>query len=216
MDYRFLYDNYTRFYYQYFNYSLQQIPCETTPDAQYSLAKNCKDCEAAYKEWLCATSIPRCEDYSSTDDWLMPRNMGQPFQNGTSISDADLNKRFDPMPNAPTLEGSVAFKQTYGSSLATNSSRNRMIDNLIRPGPYKEVLPCDDLCYSLMQSCPSSLGFGCPFPGKGLELSYGNRSGNHNNSLTCSYLGAYFYTGGVPRDGANIWVFSRWRSVWSC
>lgn len=167
VDYRFLYDNYTRFYYQFFNYSLQQIPCETTPDAQYSLARTCTDCEAAYKEWLCAVSIPRCEDYSNPAPWLMPRNMGQPFPNGSSIPDETLNQPFHPMPRAPNLPGSVAFQQTYGSSIATNQSRNQMIDEMIRPGPYKEVLPCEDLCYSLMQSCPSSLGFMCPFPAWG-------------------------------------------------
>lgn len=204
VDYRFLYDNYTRVYYQYFNYSMQQIPCETTPDAKYSLAKGCDDCRAAYKEWLCAVSIPRCEDYSNPAEYLMPRNMGQPFQNGTSITDDELNKSFNPMHGAPTLEGSIAFQQTYGSSIATNSSRNRMIDMQIKPGPYKEVLPCEDLCYSLMQSCPSTLGFGCPFPGKGLNTSYGNRKGNGNGSITCSYLGAYVYTGSGGRLEAQV------------
>ena len=206
VDFRFLYDNYTRFYYQMFNYSLQQIPCETSRDAQYSLAKNCDDCAAAYKEWLCAVSIPRCEDFSNPASFLMKRNMGQPFQNGTSLPEAMLNEPFWPMPGAPTLDGSVAFSQTYGSSIATNSSRNRMIDSAIRPGPYKEVLPCEDLCYSLVQSCPSSLGFGCPFPGKGLNTSYGNRDGIANGTITCSYLGAYVYVGGVGVVGARVWL----------
>ena len=191
------YDNYTRRYYQNFNYSLQQIPCRTTADAQYSLAKNCSDCAKAYKEWLCAVSIPRCEDFSSTASYLQTRNVGQKFYNGTSLPDAFLHHHYVPMHNAPTLEGTVAYSQTYISSLATNSSRNRKIDDVIRPGPYKEVLPCEDLCYSLVQSCPAALGFGCPFPGKGLEAGYGTRHGNGNGTLTCSYLGAYVYTGGA-------------------
>lgn len=202
VDYRALYDNYTRFYYQYFNYSLQQVPCEAPRDAKYSLAKSCTDCENAYKEWLCAVSIPRCEDYSNQADFLMPRNMGQAFQNGSTIAEEELNAPFWPMPRAPSLEGSVAFQQTYGSSVATNSSRNRMIDEDIHPGPYKEVLPCEDLCYSLMQACPPTLGFGCPFKGKGLNVSYGTRKGNGNGTITCSYLGAYVYTG----DGAGLGV----------
>ena len=211
LDYRFAYDNYTRFHYTMFNYSLQQVACDTSPDAQYSLARNCQNCRDAYKEWLCAVSIPRCEDYSNPAPWLMPRNMGQAFRNGTRLPAAELDAPFIPMPGAPTLDGSVAFAQTYGSSVATNQSRNRMIDETIAPGPYKEVLPCEDLCYSVVQSCPSVLGFGCPFPGKGLNVSYGNRKGNGNGTITCSYLGAYVYTGGaggVGVGGAGLLVLS--------
>ena len=192
-----LYDDYTLKYYQNFNYSLQQIACDTTPDAQYSLAKNCDDCAKAYKEWLCAVSIPRCEDFSNDAHHLQRRNMGQNFTNGTSLPEEVLNHRYVPMDKAPTLDGTVAYSQTHISSFATNSSRNPMIDEKIQPGPYKEVLPCEDLCYSLVQACPAALGFGCPYPGRGLEAGYGTRRGNGNGTLTCSYLGAYVYTGGA-------------------
>lgn len=50
-----------------------------------------------------------------------------------------------------------------------------MIDQIIKPGPWKEVLPCKDLCYNLVQSCPAALGFACP-AGRWLESSYGNGS----------------------------------------
>jgi calcium channel MID1 len=170
-----LYDSYAAQMYQYFNYSLQQIPCNITSSAQYSLARNCDDCARAYKQWLCAVTIPRCADYSDTDSWLMPRNLGQPFVNGSSISDSQLNG-----------------DQQLLTSVATNSSRNSIIDETIKPGPYKEVLPCQDLCYDLVQSCPASLGFACPLPGPGLESSYGSRS-NDSGIITCSYLGAAYY-----------------------
>ncbi len=49
-----------------------------------------------------------------------------------------------------------------------------MIDKRIEPGPYKEMLPCKDLCYHLVQSCPSALQFACPLEGKGLNYSYGH------------------------------------------
>ncbi|KZF22595.1 hypothetical protein L228DRAFT_267984 [Xylona heveae TC161] len=76
-------------------------------------------------------------------------------------------------------------------SVASNSSRNPLIDEMIQPGPYKEILPCEDLCYSIVQSCPASLGFGCPLRKKGLEVSYGMR--NDRGVITCSYLGAAYY-----------------------
>ncbi|KIW38256.1 uncharacterized protein PV06_09237 [Exophiala oligosperma] len=170
-----LYDSYAAQMYQYFNYSLQQIPCNTSSSAQYSLARNCDDCARAYKQWLCAVTIPRCADYSNNDAWLMPRNLGQPFVNGSSISTAQLNGN-----------------QQLLTSVATNSSRNAIIDETIRPGPYKEVLPCQDLCYDLVQSCPASLSFACPSKGEGLENSYGVRS-NNSGIITCSYLGAAYY-----------------------
>ncbi|EXJ83889.1 hypothetical protein A1O1_07518 [Capronia coronata CBS 617.96] len=174
-----LYDSNAAQMYQYFNYSLQQIPCNTTSSAQYSLARNCDDCARAYKQWLCAVTIPRCSDFSSNDPWLKPRNLGRPFANGSSISASQLN-----------------IDQALLNAVATNSSRNPMIDNSIQPGPYKEVLPCKDLCYDLVQSCPAALGFACPLERAGLEDSYGSRS-NDSGVISCSYLGAAYYLSGA-------------------
>jgi calcium channel MID1 len=95
----------------------------------------------------------------------------------------------------------VLDSATLLNLMATNSSRNPLIDQTIEPGPYKEVLPCEDLCYDLVQSCPAILGFGCPIRGKGLELSYGKRS-NDSGIITCSYLGAAYYLSGSGRQKA--------------
>ncbi|OJD29201.1 calcium channel subunit mid1 [Diplodia corticola] len=183
-----LYDSYAANHYQNFNYSLQQIPCNTTNTAQYSLAKTCDDCAHDYKNWLCAVTIPRCEDFSATDAWLQPRNIAQPFANGTALADTQFGRDNDganPLSNA-----------TLRDRLYANSSRNPIIDEKVQPGPYKEVLPCEDLCYSLIQSCPASFEFACPVRGRGLERSYGNRNGNEDGSVTCSYLGAVYYVNG--------------------
>ncbi|TKA24152.1 hypothetical protein B0A50_06892 [Salinomyces thailandicus] len=188
---RSLFDNYTSTYYQNFNYSLQQIPCNTTDDAKYSIAKGCDDCAAAYKQWLCATSIPRCEDFTNPAFWLQPRAMGQPsFTNNSQMDMTYLTQQYLPMQDAPTLDGSPK-DQTWLTALASNSSRNTLIDTEIQPGPYKEVLPCEDLCYSLISSCPSALGLGCPMKGRGLESSYGHRP-KFNDTIMCSYLGAVY------------------------
>jgi calcium channel MID1 len=187
------YDSYAAQMYQYFNYSLQQIPCNTTSSAQYSLVRNCTDCARAYKQWLCAVTIPRCDDYNKTGPGLMARNVAQPFANGSSIS------------NLPGWNAEL--QQPLLNSVATNSSRNPIIDRDIRPGPYKELLPCEDLCYDLVQSCPAALGFSCPLRGRGLEESYGFRSGSDN--LTCSYLGAAFFLSGASRMGVDSLIFSK-------
>ena len=138
------YDNATQAQYQFFQNVLAQTPCETTSSAQYSLARTCSDCAAAYKEWLCSVTIPRCTDFSSNLPWLQERNMGQPFPNGTMLP-SEL----------------VTFAN---QSVFLNSSRNPSIDALVAPGPYKEVLPCNDLCHNLMQSCPAAMGIACPRP----------------------------------------------------
>lgn len=189
-----VYDSYAAQMYQYFNYSLQQIPCNTTASAQYSLARNCDDCARAYKQWLCAVSIPRCEDWSNDALYLARRNMAQRFPNGTVpswISNPDPAQR------------------VLLNSVQSNSSRNsEIIDDVIQPGPYKEVLPCIDLCYDLVQSCPAALGFGCP-RGKYQNMSYGVRDPNPG-ILSCSYLGAAYYLSDAVKDttlpGTMMWA----------
>ena len=175
-----LYDDYASTYWTAFNYSLQQIQCNATNSAQYSLARNCDDCAASYKTWLCAVTIPRCEDFGSDLPYLMPRNTAQNFLNGTSYASI-------------AGENSSLLR-----SVATNSSRNPMIDTDIKPGPYKEVLPCKDLCWDIVQSCPAALGFSCPLPGKGLDMSYGSRS--DDGDVTCSYLGEVYYLSAARRN----------------
>lgn len=68
------------------------------------------------------------------------------------------------------------------------------------PGPYKEVLPCEDLCYNLTQSCPSALGFTCPRPGMtGFEQSYGLRGAqDENGEIYCNYPGSAHYISSAP------------------
>lgn len=208
-----VYDSYAASLYQNFAKSLDQIPCNTTLSAQYSPAKNCDDCADAYKQWLCAVTMPRCEDFSSPLPWLQPRNMGQaPLNTSSSTNNMPdsglylqvqdmLGEHYVPMPSAPG--DSNAFVQTYASVAASNSSRNPgIIVDKIAPGPYKEVLPCEDLCYSLVRSCPAALGFGCPSPGRGLEVDYGQRS--DNGQVTCSYLGAVYYLNAASAGAGGI------------
>lgn len=106
--------------------------------------------------------------------------MGQPFPNGTFLPQDQL-----------ILANAI---------LPINGSRNATIDEVIQPGPYKEVLPCDDICYTLVQSCPASIGFSCPRPGDlGFENSYGQKpitgldaQGRQTNA-SCNYPGVSLY-----------------------
>lgn len=135
-------------------------------------------------------TIPRCQDYSKSDPWLQERNINQPF------------------PNGKKLDG--AFLSDYQNVLFLNSSRNPTIDEVVRPGPYKEILPCQDVCYNIVQSCPAAMGFACPRPGDmGFDSSYGSRpngSANEDGQITCNYPGAAYYLSGAEMVGMNRWM----------
>ena len=134
-----------------FSNAIDQVACDTTPDAQYSLAVTCQDCKNSYKQWLCAVTIPRCRDFSSQASYLLPRAINSSFFNSSGTHPASISS--DPI-----------FNRTNQQVAAYAQSRNPAIDQTIMPGPYKELLPCGDMCYSLVQTCPASLGFSCPTP----------------------------------------------------
>lgn len=187
------YDNSTWATYQGFNYSLQQIACNTTSTAQYSLVKNCDDCAAAYKNWICAVSIPRCDDWTNPGDSQYPLYSGaqQVDSNGNAVNYLmPRNAAQPPIPATANLTMPVT-DPTLLNWVAFNSSRNsQVITNNIAPGPYMEVLPCQDLCYDLVRSCPAALGFLCPKTGRGLEWSYGTRRATADGAVTCNAPGA--------------------------
>jgi calcium channel MID1 len=163
------YDNYAKEMYSNFEKSMMQIPCDADSSSAYSLVRNCDDCAAAYKQWLCTVAFPRCEDVTSTNPWAVPRNMGARYPNGSTLADGEMSS----MMQSPWF----------------NTSRNSWIDTVIEPGPYKEVLPCADLCYQVVQSCPAALGFTCPRKGRaGFQYSYGEHASN-SSSVSCNYPG---------------------------
>ena len=188
------YDNTARDLYQNFTFSMQQTPCNTTDTARYSLVAGCDNCTAAYKDWLCAVSVPRCEDFSASaasqvllggdpivdSKALMPRNIGQTFANGTS----------------PSLDLNSTSMANFTSRLFANSSRLPLIDQVVQPGPYMEFLPCDDLCYNLVRMCPANMGFVCPKRNL-LRRSYGPAG-------SCNLPGSVFIVSAGRREGVSL------------
>lgn len=163
------YDDYAKMMFANFKTVMMQIPCEAPATSRYSLTRTCEDCEVAYKRWLCTVSIPRCEDFTSDNPFAIVRNAGQPFPNGTALSDVprlDLEKH-----------------------PAHNASRNSFIDETIKPGPYRELLPCDDICYEVVRNCPAKMGLACPLPRMiGFNGSYGRRDLD-DTTVTCNFPG---------------------------
>lgn len=163
------YDAYAKKMYESFEKVMMQIQCETTSTQKYSLVRTCEDCAKAYKRWLCTVTMPRCEDIMSLNPHAIMRNIGQAFPNGTKLPDK--------------------MAAALSSNPALNKSRNKFIDTDIKPGPYKEILPCDDVCYDVVQSCPAAIGFNCPRPKMtGFNTSYGVYD-DDNNDLTCNFAG---------------------------
>ncbi|KAI0541005.1 stretch-activated Ca2+-permeable channel component-domain-containing protein [Xylaria digitata] len=167
------YDNYTRTMWDNFDKVLQQTPCEAPPTQRYSLARNCTDCMRDYKNWLCSVAIPRCEDFSSPNPALQIRNIGAAFPNGSFVDQS--------------------MRENLGKMRAFNTSRNVEIDKTVEPGPYKELLPCDYLCYEVVKSCPASMGFSCPMPHSkfGFNTSYAVM--DKNKELSCNYPGSGYF-----------------------
>ncbi|KAI8284719.1 Calcium influx-promoting protein ehs1 [Colletotrichum sp. SAR11_240] len=161
------YDNYAKEMYGNFQKQLAQVACEAPDVQRYSLARNCTDCEIAYKKWLCTVTIPRCEDFTAAEaNFSLVRNVNQSFPNGTLLPIDQLSKY---------------EKRVF------QHSRNPLIDEMVAPGPYREILPCDYLCYDLVQSCPASLGFNCPGPDDDI---FNSSYAIQGDGLTCNYPGA--------------------------
>ncbi|KAG6038332.1 hypothetical protein E4U41_004325 [Claviceps citrina] len=164
-----VYDAQAKSVYDNFLKAMQQIQCEADRTSQYSLARTCEDCKRAYKRWLCTVSLPRCEDFLGGSPFSVVRNANQAFPNGTMLA-AELRAELGRVP-------------------AQNASRNSFIDETIRPGPYREMMPCEDICYQVVQSCPSALQFKCPQPGMyGFNVTYGRRDAD-GTVVSCNFPG---------------------------
>lgn len=60
------YDHEAKSFYSNFSKALQQINCDTVDNAIFSPVRTCDDCKVAYKDWLCAVTIPRCSTKNTT------------------------------------------------------------------------------------------------------------------------------------------------------
>ncbi|TGZ84999.1 hypothetical protein EX30DRAFT_301111 [Ascodesmis nigricans] len=186
------YDDIAERWWKNFTYSLQQVQCNASSSAAYSLVRNCDSCAASYKNWLCAVTIPRCMDYSSKLSYLAPRSENRLFWNATAPG-------WQERPYTPVVE-----KDDIPMNVTGPRNRNSLVDEVVMPGRYKEVKPCKDLCWSLVQDCPSSMGFGCPEMGsEGGQESYGER--DPSGDVTCSYLGAVYFLNDAWRKGVGVW-----------
>lgn len=216
------YDSAAAGWYGNFSLSLQQIPCNAKSASTFSLVRSCDNCAAAYKNWLCAVTIPRCMDFSQELSYTAPRSTNTLFYNASANAE-QLH------PFSPTLSPDqvAAFQNRTNASASANAanysqaagSRNPSIDAVVRPGPYREVKPCVDLCWNLVQSCHPNFGFACPGAGSwGENVSYGQRSSD--GDITCGFLGAVYFLSAASTvsawwgGGGVLWVLA-WVAWWA-
>ena len=177
------YDDQARRLYSNFSKTLQVYDCNTTIGATFSLASSCQACKEAYKEWICATTIPRCADYADTASYLRLR---APASQETEVGLDNLEL---------VLDSTSPISKHYPlSSLTTYGSRFDLIDSTIQPGAYREVLPCSDLAEQVAAKCPiGALQARLPFGRAFWDLGYGQRS--ENGTVTCNAPGVDFFVG---------------------
>ncbi|CDH59753.1 calcium channel subunit mid1 [Lichtheimia corymbifera JMRC:FSU:9682] len=91
---------------------------------------------------------------------------------------------------AVSIPRCTSISQTIADTVAVrvvdaNGSRNPWIDEALEPGTWTELLPCIDLCYQVVQSCPPFMAFNCP---KGdlasLQYGYWKRSSIDANGMS--------------------------------
>ncbi|BGP43190.1 stretch-activated cation channel mid1 [Rhodotorula kratochvilovae] len=177
-----------------FSRTLTTFPCGSKSMGLYSIVSTCEDCYAAYRDWLCATTLPRCTDAppdaalndtsgaiahaSDLASWFIPEEFStalvrdDPAASRTPLfGPANLSTTF------PTL-----FNASYPPSPANTRAQS--------PFPYAEVPPCLDVCYLVEARCPPFLGWTCP------RGSAGNLHGGTGSA-------AYGLTRDVP-DGLRM------------
>lgn len=182
------YDTNARQLYTNFSKTMQVYDCNATIGSTFSLATNCDACKDAYKDWLCTTTIPRCADLA--DDAPHLRLRAPP-----STADAeDLEKL------AIVLDSTSPLSKQYPlSGLTTYGSRFGLIDAVIQPGAYREVLPCSDLAEKVAAKCPAgALDVRVPFGQAFWDLAYGQRS--QNGTVTCNAPGVDFWVAAAGRS----------------
>ncbi|CAO3565514.1 unnamed protein product [Mortierella alpina] len=187
LDVKKFYDDFSSNLMDNFRKVLAQYDCTRS---QYSLIRNCTDCTRAYRRWLCSVSIPRCTD---AEDVLDPRNTG--YVPPSVYADPNV------------VENPYLVDRSQGPVIVerdTNTSRGAIAqlsqsNPLMNPGQYGEVLPCIDLCFDVVQSCPNFLGFNCP-----VKNMAGNYASMNAEGFQCNGLGVV----AVPSLGVRSRVVS--------
>ncbi|EDO16472.1 hypothetical protein Kpol_1066p39 [Vanderwaltozyma polyspora DSM 70294] len=187
----------------------RRIDFTTKPDNTCSLIFGLNFCSGV------AYSVPTSSKFPSDKDAIakmydsIAESLYANFSNALQIipCDTELDARYSPfrtcddcaasymnwlcavsIPRCTTDESPLFIRRQK------SQNRNSYINNDIAPiNDYYEVLPCIDMCYSMVRDCPSDFGFACPSITSNydlLSLSYNFLLENFDFP-TCNYIGDY-------------------------
>ncbi|KAG0198680.1 stretch-activated cation channel mid1 [Mortierella sp. GBA30] len=192
-DIKKFYDDFTKNLMDNFDKVLDQYDCTRS---QYSLIRNCTDCTRAYRRWLCSVSIPRCTD---VEDVVDSRNKGHI----PKLASSDPNSVEENPYLIDRLNGPVIVERNTNTSRGAIAQLSQS-NPLMNPGQYGEILPCIDLCFDVVQSCPNFLGFNCP-----VKNMAGNYAHMNSDGFQCNGLGVVAVPSGAWSvrlgDGLRVW-----------
>ncbi|GAA5839185.1 hypothetical protein JCM9279_002620 [Rhodotorula babjevae] len=149
-----------------FSRTLTTFPCGSKDNGLYSIVSTCDDCLEAYRDWQCATTLPRCTDAPSStalndssaaiarDDELASWFVPQQFET-TLVRD-------DPAASRTPLFGPASLSSTFPSLFNLSFPPTAAHAQAESPFPYSEVPPCLDVCFLVEARCPPFLGWRCP------------------------------------------------------
>ncbi|GAA5959376.1 hypothetical protein JCM21900_000708 [Sporobolomyces salmonicolor] len=161
--------------------TLTTFPCNSTQFGQYSVVSTCDDCYAAYRDWLCATALPRCTDAPanatlSSNSSLVDSSNGLPTWDLPASYQSSLVRSFPPASRTPAFAPqnlSTTFPSLFNSSYPP-VSRNTLDET---PFPYSETPPCLDVCQLVQARCPPFLNWYCPVDGGTGTAGYAQTKG---------------------------------------
>ncbi|KAI8328240.1 stretch-activated cation channel Mid1 [Chlamydoabsidia padenii] len=98
------------------------------------------------------------------------------------------------------------------------NSRNPWIDTTYQPGGWTELLPCIDVCYQVVQSCPPFLQFNCP-EGDLAAQQYGYWNASVRHPPACNRLGMnesllVISAGDLMARFSGLLLLICWVSLW--
>ncbi|GAA5862045.1 hypothetical protein JCM8547_001568 [Rhodosporidiobolus lusitaniae] len=148
-----------------FRRTLTTFPCDVPTMGQYSVVSTCDDCYAAYRDWACATTIPRCTDAPANATLNDTTSAGSesglaswtiPSEPQTTLLRSDPFASRTPPFGPSNL--SLSFPELFNSSFPASSQNTLSLS----PFPYSEIPPCLDVCHLVEAKCPPFLGWQCP------------------------------------------------------
>ncbi|CEP08210.1 hypothetical protein [Parasitella parasitica] len=170
--------------------------------------------DTALSQYNCDTTqyslVRNCTDcYRDYKTWLCAVTIPRCTDSSAS---ADLSQGTDKAIVAPALR-----------DISTNASRNPWIDESLKPGEWTELLPCIDLCYHVVQSCPPFMQFYCPnadlasvqygFWQNGVASVNGTTFHFDINNPTCNRLGV---DPALLTIGSGNHVYSPYLLIFAC